>query len=283
MPLLQMPTPLRRRVEETRQVIGSRTALRPKVGVIMGSGLSGLADRIKPEAVFDYSELPHMPQATAPGHEGKLVLGRLGGQALAVFNGRFHAYEGYPPEDIAYPVRLLQALGTDVLMLTAIVGSMNPVMLPGSLVLLDDHINFMGFNPLAGPNDESLGPRFPDMSAPYDPVLRRLAREVAAAQGIPLPEGVYVGVAGPNLETRAEYRFLRQIGADIVGMSLVPEVLVARHAGLRVLAVAVVSDACVPETLKPASVEELLRVAAQAEPVLTALLTGVIGGLDGGA
>lgn len=280
MPALETLTPLRQQLEETRQAIVSRSTLRPRIGVIVGSGLGGLTGALTAEAVFGYAELPYMPRASAPGHEGQLVLGRLGAQPLAVLNGRFHAYEGYGPGQITYPVRLVRALGAEALILTAIVGSMNPAMPPGSLVLLEDHINLMGFNPLTGPNDDAMGARFPDMSAPYDAALRRVAREVAAAQGVALPEGVYAGVAGPNLETRAEYRFLRQIGADVVGMSVVPEVIAARHAGLRVLAVAVVSDACIPETLKPASIEELLRVAAQAGPTLATLLAGVIGRLD---
>ena len=228
------------------------------------------------ETTIDYAQLPHLPQATAPGHEGALVFGTLEGHRVAVFAGRFHYYEGYSMPQVIYPVRLLQALGGETLILTSIVGSMNPQMPSGSLVLLEDHINFMGANPLIGSNDESIGPRFPDMSSPYDADLRQLAREVADELGIPLREGVYVAVNGPNLETRAEYRFLRQIGADVVGMSMVPEVLAARHGGLRVLAVTVVSDACIPETLQPASVEELLRVASATEPLLTSLLHGVM-------
>ena len=197
-----------------------------------------------------------------------------------MLSGRFHCYEGYSPVQVTYPVRLVRALGAEILCITSIVGSMNPKMPPGSLVLLEDHINLMNVNPLVGPNDEGLGVRFPDMSAPYDEALRRLARDVAAEQGLPLTEGVYVAVLGPNLETRAEYRLLRQMGADVVGMSMVPEVIAARHGGLRVLAVTVVSDACIPEDLKPATVEELLRVAGEAEPKLTALLKGVLAGLD---
>jgi len=193
-----------------------------------------------------------------------------------VLSGRFHYYEGHSSSQISYPVRVVRTMGAEILILTSIVGSMNGSMPPGSLVVLEDHINLMGMNPLIGPNDETIGPRFPDMSQPYDPDLRRLAKRVAAEQGLPLHEGVYVAVAGPNLETRAEYRFLRQIGADVVGMSMVPEVITARHAGLRVLAVTVVSDACIPEELKPASLEELLRVAGETEPKLTALLKGVI-------
>ena len=274
--MLETTTRLQQQLDEARHTIAARTAFRPSVGVIIGSGLGGLSQSLQVDSAFDYAELPHMPQATAPGHEGKLLLGTVHDVRLAVLAGRFHFYEGYSMAQVAFPVRLVKALGVDTVMLTSIVGSMNPQMPPGSLVLLEDHINLMGANPLIGPNDETVGPRFPDMSAPYDPELMRLATEVAAEQKISLRSGVYLAVAGPNLETRAEYRFLRQIGADVVGMSMVPEVLTARHAGLRVLAIVVVSDACIPEQLKPASVEELLRVAAETEPQLTALVSGVI-------
>ena len=274
--MLDTIVPLRQQLEESVQAIAARTACRPSIGLILGSGLGGLTKELQTEAELDYADIPHMPQATAPGHEGKLSLGRLGGQRVAVLSGRFHYYEGHPSSSIAYPIRLIRALGAHTLFLTSIVGSMNPKMSPGSLVLLDDHLNLMGANPLAGPNDETVGPRFPDMSQPYDPELRRLARQAATEQRLPLHEGVYVAVTGPNLETRAEYRMLRQLGADVVGMSMVPEVLVARHCGIRVLAVTVVSDACNPDALKPASIEELLRVAAATEPKLTALLTTVL-------
>ncbi len=281
MPQLSVtPSGLRQRLDETVKTITAHTALRPQIGVIIGSGLGGLTKTLSVEAEIDYAQLPHMPQATAPGHEGKLILGTLGSKRLVVLAGRFHYYEGHTSEQISYPVRLIRALGAEVLILTSIVGSMNPTMPPGSLVLLDDHINLMSMNPLIGSNDETLGPRFPDMSAPYDPALQKLALEIASAKGLTLRKGVYAALMGPNLETRAEYRFLRQIGADVVGMSMVPEVLTARHGGLRVLAVTVVSDACIPEQLKPASVEELLRIAAATEPKLTVLLQGVIARLD---
>ena len=278
--MLETTSQVRQQLDETVQAITSRSRLRPTLGLIIGSGLGELTKALQVDAAIDYAQLPHMPQATAPGHEGKLILGTLGAQRLVVLSGRFHYYEGHTPAHIAYPVRLVRALGVDIVILTSLVGSMNRAMPPGSLVLLEDHINLMGMNPLIGSNDETLGPRFPDMSQPYDPQLRRLALQVASEQKIALREGVYVAVAGPNLETRTEYRFLRQIGADVVGMSMVPEVITARHAGLRVLAVAVVSDACIPEELKPATLEELLRIAADTEPKLTALLKGVISRLD---
>ena len=276
MPDLATAPPLRGQLEETLRVIAERTRFRPTIGLIVGSGLGGLTKALRVEAEIDYTELPHMPPATAPGHEGKLVFGTLGAQRLAVLAGRFHFYEGYTMAQVSYPVRLVRALGAETLVLTSIVGSMNRAMPPGSLVLLKDHINLMGANPLIGANDETLGARFPDMSEPYDPSLRRLALEVAAKARIAMREGVYVAVAGPNLETKAEYRFLQQIGSDVVGMSMAPEVITARHAGLRVLAITVVSDACLPDELKPASVEELLRVAAETEPQLTTVLQGVI-------
>lgn len=274
--MLERSGGLDRCLEETIQVIAARTTLRPKLGVMVGSGLGGIAKAVQVDAEMKYEELPHMPRSTAPGHEGTLLIGQMSNVPLAVCAGRFHYYEGYTMPQVTYPVRLLRALGVETLILTSIVGSMNPAMPAGSLVVLKDHINLMGANPLIGPNDEQVGSRFPDMSEPYDPALRKLAHAVAETMTITLREVVYAAVAGPNLETKAEYRFLRQIGSDVVGMSTVPEVLVARHGGLRVLAIAVVSDMCIPETLKPASVEELLRVANAAEPRLTALVCGLI-------
>ena len=271
---------LSQQLHDTVQAIARRTAFRPQLGLILGSGLGGLTQSVQVETEIAYDDLPHMPRATAPGHEGKLVLGTLGSLRVAVLAGRFHVYEGYATSQVVYPVQLVRALGAETLVITSIVGGMNPTMPPGSLVMLEDHINLMGVNPLIGPNDERIGPRFPDMSQPYDPQLRRLALQVAKEQKIPLHEGVYVAVAGPNLETRAEYRMLRGMGADVVGMSMVPEVITARHGGLRVLAVVVVSDACIPETLKPANIDELLRIAAETEPKLTALLQGVIARLS---
>ena len=281
-PQTAAPSALRRQLDETLAAVTARTAFRPEVGVILGSGLGGLTAALEVAAELDYAALPHLVPSTAPGHAGKLVLGTLAGRRVAVFAGRFHYYEGYTMAQIVYPVRLLKAWGAEAAYLTSIVGSMNPALPPGTLAVLTDHLNLMGANPLLGPNDETLGPRFPDMSEPYDPALRRLAHAVAAAEGIPLRDAVYAAVAGPNLETRAEYRMLRQLGADVVGMSMVPEVLAARHLGLRVLAVTVVSDACIPEDLRPADLEELLRIAAETAPHLTRLLTGVIRRLASG-
>lgn len=277
-----MPSPsVQQQLDDTARTITARARTAPALGLILGSGLGGLAASVEAEHVFDYADLPHMPAATAPGHEGTLTIGRLGRAPVAVLSGRFHYYEGHESRQISYPIRLLHRLGVQTVFLTSIVGSMNPKMPPGSLVLLEDHINLMGVNPLTGPNDDALGPRFPDMSEPYDSALRRVALSVAKAQRLPLHQGVYVAVAGPNLETRAEYRMLQRLGADIVGMSMVPEVLTARHAGMRVLAVAAVSDACDPDHLKPADITELLAIAAATEPKLTRLLSGVIERLAG--
>src|SRR3989338_6778644 len=228
MPTVDTPAPLRRQLDETVRAIASRTAFRPTLGLIVGSGLGGMTKALHIEAEIPYADLPYMSEATAPGHEGKLVLGTLGRQRLGVLAGRLPYYEGDAIAQVTYPLPLIPAWGADPLVLTSIGGSMKAEMPTGSLVLLEDHVNLMGANPLLGPNDDALGPRFPDMSAPYDAGLRRLALQVATEQGIPLREGVYVAVAGPNLETRAEYRMLRQY-ADVIGMSVVPEVLVARH------------------------------------------------------
>lgn len=277
MSIVEHSLTVKQQLEETVEAIRQRSTFHPRIGLILGSGLGGLTNSLQGGIEFEYGELPHLVPTSAPGHEGKLMFGTLGKQRLAVLSGRFHFYEGYDLQQVTYPVRLVKALGAEILIITSIVGSMHPKRIPaGSLVLLEDHINLMGANPLIGPNDETLGPRFPDLSQPYDAPLRKLALQVAKQEKLPLREGIYVAVSGPNLETRAEYRFLRQIGADVVGMSMVPEVITAVHASLRVLAVTVVSDECDPAHLKPAILEELLRIAAEAEPKLTALLKGVI-------
>jgi purine-nucleoside phosphorylase len=269
-------TPLRRQLEQTLRVIRRRTGFRPRLGVVVGSGLGGLTKALRVEAAFDYDRLPHLARSTAPGHAGTLLLGTLAGERLAVLSGRFHYYEGHEPWQIAYPIRLLRALGADTLLLTSIVGSMNPAMPVGSLVVLEDHLNLMGMNPLIGSNDDALGPRFPDMCRPYDPELLRLAEEVGKGEGIRLQRGVYAAMTGPCLETRAEYRYLRTIGADVIGMSTVPEVIVGVHAGFRILGVSIVTDLCLPDTLQPVKIEEIIATANEAEPRLAKLLRGVL-------
>jgi purine-nucleoside phosphorylase len=249
---------------------------RPRLGVILGTGLGGLTDSIQVEVAIPYAELPGFPVSTVESHAGRLLFGQLEGRPVAGFDGRFHAYEGYPLAQIGFPVRVLKELGADVLIVTGACGGMNPLWPPGELVLLGDHINLMGDNPLVGPNFEAQGPRFPDMSEVYDRQLRSVAREEALRLGVRLREGVYVAVTGPSLETAAEYRMLRGVGADVVGMSTVPEVIVARHAGLRVLGIATITDTCLPDALEPADVEQIIATAQAAEPDLTRLIAAVV-------
>ena len=254
----------------------------PRAGVILGTGLGGLAASINVEVSIPYEELPHFPVSTVESHRGRLLLGTLEGVPVVAMQGRFHRYEGYTLRQIAFPVRVMKLLGADTLIVSAACGGMNPLWAPGDLVLLDDHINLMGESPLTGPNLDDLGPRFPDMSAPYDAVLQEAAAAVAMAAGIPLRRGVYVAVPGPQLETRAEYRMLRAMGADVVGMSTVPEVIAARHMGMRVLAVAIVTDQCLPDALEEADVEKIIATAMLAEPKLARLIAGVVSGLAAG-
>lgn len=267
---------LRERLHEAVAAVRERTAFEPEVGIILGSGLGALAEEIDVEAVIPYEELPHFPLSTVESHTGRLLLGRLSGRRVAALQGRFHRYEGYSLEQVTFPVRVLFLLGARTLVVSAACGGMNPLWEPGDLVLLDDHINLLGDNPLIGPNLDDLGPRFPDMSEPYDRELQRLAQEVALELGIPLRRGVYVAVTGPNLETRAEYRMLRGMGADVVGMSTVPEVIVARHMGMRVMGVVIITDSCLPDALEPTSFERIVETAMAAEPKLAALIRGVL-------
>src|SRR5690606_10640090 len=242
---------LRRELREAVAAVRERTAFEPEIGIILGSGLGALADEIELEAAIPYEELPHFPLSTVETHTGRLLLGRLEGRRVAVLQGRFHRYEGYSLQQVTFPVRVLYLLGARILVVSAACGGMNPLWEPGDLVLLDDHINLLGDNPLIGPNLDELGPRFPDMSEPYDRDLQRLAQEVALELRIPLRRGVYVAVPGPNLETRAEYRMLRGMGAEVVGMSTVPEVIVARRMGMRGLGCAISADSWPPDALEP--------------------------------
>jgi purine-nucleoside phosphorylase len=222
-------------VAEAVRAVKARTAVVPDVAIILGTGLGALADQLKAETMLPYVDVPGFPRPTVETHAGRLLLGTLGGRRVAMMQGRFHRYEGYTLQQVAFPVRVLRALGAKTLIVSNVSGGMHPLWATGDLVLLSDHINLLGDNPLAGPNVDAEGPRFPDMSAAYDPELRTLAREVALEHQIVLREGVYVAVPGPNLETRAEYRMLRALGADVVGMSTVPEVITAVHQGMRVL------------------------------------------------
>ncbi len=264
------------RVRAAAETIRSRTGLQPRVAVILGTGLGGLVAEIETETAIPYEEIPGFSVPTVESHSGRLLLGRLSGQPVVAMQGRFHRYEGYSLQQVTFPVRVMHELGADILIVSNACGGMNPLWDVGDLMLIADHINLIGDNPLIGPNPDELGPRFPDMSEPYDLELQLLAADVARRERLILRRGVYVAVAGPNLETRAEYRFLRMIGADVVGMSTVPEVIVARHAGMRVLGVSIITDSCLPDALKPASVEEIIRVAGEAEPRLTMLIKEVV-------
>ena len=268
------------RVRQAADVVRGRSPLQPEVAIILGTGLGGLAREIEVEAEIAYGDIPGVPLSTVETHAGRLLLGRLGGRAVVAMQGRFHLYEGYDLRQVTFPVRVVRALGAATLVVSNACGGMHPLWAPGDLVLLTDHINLLGDNPLAGPNDERLGPRFPDMSAPYDPALRELARRTAAELGIVLREGVYVAVAGPNLETRAEYRMLRALGADVVGMSTVPEVIVAVHQGMRVLGISIITDQCLPDALEPADIDRIIATAGRAEPQLTRLVTALVERLD---
>lgn len=264
------------KLQATSSFLRSRWPKTPHAGIILGTGLGPLVDRIQVDTVIDYAEIPNFLKPTATSHKGRLYCGALAGLPVLAMEGRFHAYEGYHLKEITFPVRLFRALGAELMIVTNAVGGMNPNYACGDIMVIDDHINLMGMNPLIGINDDRLGPRFPDMCAPYDRALGEVALQVARRENFACHRGVMVAVAGPNLETRAEYRFLRQIGADVVGMSTVPEVIVAVHAGLRTLGLSVVTDLCLPDNLHPANVADIIAIANAAEPKLTALVTGVL-------
>lgn len=269
-------TALSQAVEEALRVIRPRARQQPDVALILGTGLGGLAREISVAAEIPYAEIPHFPLSTVESHSGRLLFGTLGGKRVVAMQGRFHRYEGYTLQQVTFPVRVMRALGARTLVVSNACGGMHPLWSPGDLVLIADHINLLGDNPLIGPNDDALGPRFPDMSAAYDRGLRELARQAARDLKLVLREGIYVAVTGPNLETAAEYRFLRGIGADVVGMSTVPEVIVAVHGGMRVLGISIITDACLPDALEPADVERIIATASRAEPQLTQLVRTVL-------
>lgn len=264
------------RIYDAHHAVTARWSERPRVGIILGTGLGGLAAQIGNPVVIPYGEIPHFPESTVESHAGQLVCGTLAGISVVAMEGRFHFYEGYSMQEITFPVRVMKALGVEVLVVTNAAGGMNPQYDLGDVMVIEDHINLMGDNPLRGPNDESLGPRFPDMCRPYDQRLIELARRSALELGIPCQKGVFVAVAGPNLETRAEYRMLRLMGADVVGMSTVPEVIVAAHAGLRVLAFSVITDMCLPDALEPADIQRIIAVAGQGGQRLARLIPRVL-------
>jgi purine-nucleoside phosphorylase len=271
----------RKEFEAAAAYVRGRTRQEPRIGLILGSGLNPLAESAADADVIPYAEIPHFPRPTVEGHVGQLVVGRLAGAVVSIMQGRVHFYEGYTMHQVVFPIRVMQVMGIQTLIVTNAAGGLNPAFRAGELMLISDHINLIGMagnSPLYGPNDPSLGPRFPDMSQAYDPELRGIAREVARSEGIPMHEGVYAGLAGPSFETPADIRFLRTIGADAVGMSTVPEVTVARHGGIRVLGVSGISNEAItdPTPGHASSHEEVLEAGRQIVPRLTALLSGVL-------
>ena len=269
-----------RAIRRAADVVRERIEVSPEVGLVLGTGLGGLSDAVEDPAEVPYEEIPGFPAATVAEHAGRLVAGRIEGRPVVAMDGRFHRYEGHALEQVTLPIRVMRELGAGVLVTSGAAGAMHPLWESGDLVLLADHINLMGDNPLVGPNVDEHGPRFPDMSEAFDRELRRLARERALELGLTLREGVYAAVTGPNLETAAEYRMLRTAGADLVGMSTVPEVIVANHAGLRVLGFSVVTDMALPDALEPVDVEEILAAAREAAPRLTRLVRRVLARLE---
>lgn len=263
-------------IAEAVAAVRSRWTGAPQAGLILGTGLGGLAEQIANKTIIPYDEIPHFPTSTVQSHAGQLVCGELRGLPIVAMEGRFHFYEGYSMQQVTFPVRVMKALGADMLVVTNAAGGMNPHFGLADVVVIDDHINLMGDNPLRGINDDKLGPRFPDMCEPYDRVLSSLALQSALELGIAAHKGVFVAVAGPNLETRAEYRMLRNMGADVVGMSTVPEVIVAKHAGLRVLGFSIVTDLCLPDALEPVDISKILAVAAKGGEKLSRLIPRVI-------
>jgi len=264
------------KIQDAKAAIQKVWKRTPHAGIILGTGLGPLVQRIDVEATFEYSDIPHFPSSTATSHRGRLVCGMLCGLPVMAMEGRFHMYEGYELKTITLPVRVMNAMGAGLLVVSNACGGMNPFYKSGDIMLIDDHINLLGGNPLIGINDDRLGPRFPDMCQPYDQSLIDAALRTARKHDIVAHKGVFVAVSGPNLETRAEYRFLRAIGADVVGMSTVPEVIVAVHSGMRCVGFSVITDMCLPDALEPADVQKIIAIANDAEPRLTTLVTGVL-------
>jgi purine-nucleoside phosphorylase len=267
---------LKSQIEESARFIEERIRFAPSIGIILGTGLGALVDEIEIDRVIPYEEIPHFPVSTVETHKGNLVLGHLAGRPVVVMQGRFHYYEGYDLKQVTFPVRVMKRLGAQVLLVSNAAGGMNRNMKRGDLMLITDHINLLGDNPLRGPNDPELGPRFPDMSSVYDRELRELALQIALENGIYLHQGVYVALSGPNLETPAEYRFLITIGADAVGMSTVPEVIVAKHAGMRVFGISCITDLAIDGVVEPVSFEEIVNAAKEAEPKMTLIIKELV-------
>lgn len=264
------------KINETLDVIRKKVTDDFPVGIILGTGLGGLVKEIKIVHQFDYGELPHFPLSTVESHNGKLIFGTVGDKKVVAMQGRFHYYEGYSMQQITYPVRVMKFLGVKILLVSNACGGMNPQFSRGDIMIMTDHINFLGDNPLIGKNEDELGPRFPDMSEPYSNDLIKIAENAALENKVKVQKGIYIAVPGPNLETKAEYRFLRATGADVVGMSTVPENIVANHMGMKVLGISIITDECFPDSLKPVNVDEIIATAMEAEPKMTLIMKEVI-------
>ena len=271
---------LKAKVTESVEFINQKSKIKPEIAIILGTGLGRLAEDIEEKEIIPYSEIPNFPASTVQSHSGNLVLGKLGNKEVVAMQGRFHYYEGYSLKEVTFPVRVMKNLGADLIIISNAAGGMNRFFKRGDLMLITDHINLFGDNPLIGPNDEELGPRFPDMSEVYSQKLIELVKKVALKEKIRLQEGVYAGLTGPTLETSAEYRFLISIGADAVGMSTVPEVIVANHMGMKVLGISCITDLAIDGVIVKTSVEEILKVASDAEPIMTKLIKKVIEKID---
>jgi purine-nucleoside phosphorylase len=269
-------SPLISNINETLEVIKKFTTEKYPIGIILGTGLGGLVKEIEVKHEINYDALSHFPISTVESHHGKLIFGKVNGKNVVAMQGRFHYYEGYTMQQITYPVRVMKFLGVETLLVSNACGGMNPLFRRGDVMLMVDHINMLGDNPLIGKNEDELGPRFPDMSEPYNLELIELAENIALENKIKVQKGVYVAVAGPNLETKAEYRFLRATGADVVGMSTIPENIVANHMGMKVLGISIVTDECFPDALKPVNVEEIIATAMYAEPKMTLIMKELI-------
>lgn len=263
-------------IQEAAAAIRARWTGSPTVGIILGTGLGGLAQDIMAEATIPYDVIPHFPRSTVESHAGRLVCGKLGGKSIVAMEGRFHFYEGYKLQQVTFPVRVMAALGCTTLFASNACGGLNPQFAKGDIMAIEDHINLIGDNPLIGPNDDRLGVRFPDMCEVYDRHLLQLVRKVALEERISMQQGVYVAVAGPNLETRAEYRFLRTIGADVVGMSTVPEAIVAVHSKMKVVGLSAITDMCLPDALEPVSLAEIIATAGECEKKLSVIVRRVL-------
>jgi purine-nucleoside phosphorylase len=264
------------RIQETVSALRKKTGLAPEAAVILGTGLGKLADKIEKALEVPYDQVPHFPISTVESHKGRLIFGTLSGRRIVAMQGRFHFYEGYSLQEVVYPVRVLKALGAHTLIVSNACGGINPAFRPGDIMLITDHINLLGHTPLCGRNDSRLGPRFPDMFNAYNDKLLALAASVAKGANVPVQKGVYAVMSGPCLETAAEYRMLGRLGADAVGMSTVPEVIAAVHAGLKVLGVSVITDKCDPDTLKPVDINEIIATAGRAEPKMVKIIEGVL-------